>query len=272
MKKKEFIEKNTGKDKTLGRPIELNKVKLENIKGKDYAEILFFSDLHYGHPQCHLEKAKAMLDYALEKGIYIFCGGDMMEAGLNNSIGDSVYMQTLNPQEQMEAIIDLLQPLADKGLIIGYLSGNHEARITNATSIDISKVICRQLGITYLGYAGWTVVSVGNIRYSLYCTHGSGGSRFKHTKLKKVVDMAAWIDSDILAMSHLHSVVTEVIIKQTYNRTLNRIEEKKQYVCITGSYIKWNKTYAEAFGYPPTKLGSPKAKLMANKKGVHFSL
>ena len=272
MKKKEFIEANLGKDKILGRPIELNKVKLLNREDKDYAEILFFGDLHFGHPQSQIEKAREMLDYALEKKIYIFCMGDMIEAGLSTSIGDSVYMQSLNPQKQMEAVIDLLQPLANAGLILGYLSGNHEQRITNATGIDISKLVCRVLNVTYLGSAGWTVASVGNIRYSLYCTHGSGGSRFKHTKLKKVMDMAAWIESDILAMGHVHSVASEVIIKQTYNRTKNKVEEKKQYVCLTGSFIAWNKTYAETMGYPPTKLGSPKAKLMSIRKGVHFSL
>ena len=271
MEKKEFIEKNAGKDKIIGRPIELNKVKLIPKPGKDYAELLFFSDLHYGHPECQLDKAKAMLNYALKNRIYVFCGGDMIEAGLNSSVGDSVYMQTLNPQRQMEAVIDLLEPLAKAGLIIGYLTGNHCVRILNATSIDISKIICRHLGITYLGYAGWTIASVSGIRYSIYYTHGAGGSRFQHTKLKKVVDMANWISADILAMAHLHSIVTEVIIKQTYDRSLNKIVEKKQYVCITGSYIAWNKTYAEAFGYPPTKLGSPKAKLMATKKRVYFS-
>ncbi len=41
---KEFIETNKGKDKLRGRPIQLNKVKLIPIKGKDYAEVLFFSD------------------------------------------------------------------------------------------------------------------------------------------------------------------------------------------------------------------------------------
>ena len=30
-------------------------------------------------------------------------------------------------------------------------------------------------------------------------------------------------------------------------------------------------SYAEAMGFPPTKLGSPKAKLLTGKKGVHFS-
>lgn len=271
MDDKNFIEQNKGRDRIIGRPISLNKVKLIPKVDKNYAEILFFGDLHLGHPQCQIKKAKAMLKYALKHKIYVFCMGDMIEAGLTSSVGDSVYMQTLNPQDQMEAAIDLLEPLAQAGLIIGYLDGNHEARITKTTSINISKVIARQLGIAYIGYAGWTVVSVEGIRYSLYCTHGSGGSRFKHTKLKTVMDRAAFIDSDIIAQGHVHSVASEVIIKQTYNRTLNKIQELKQYVCLTGSYLAWNKSYAEAMGFPPTKLGSPKAKLLSDEKGVHFS-
>lgn len=271
-KKKAFIEANKGKDKLLGRPIKLNKVKLLPMSGKNYAEILFFGDLHLGHPQSQVEKAKAMLDYALEKKIYVFCMGDMIECGLTGSVGDSVYQQELNPQRQMEEVIDLLQPLADAGLIIGYLTGNHEVRITNNTSIDISKVICRQLGVTYLGYAGWTVASVDGIRYSIYTTHGSGGSRFVYTKLAKVIQLASYISSDIISMAHVHSIASQVILKQSYNRTLNKIEEIKQYVCLTGSYISWSGTYAESMGFPPTKLGSPKAKLFSDKKGVHFSL
>jgi len=268
---KEFVEINKGKDKIRGRPIKLNKVKLKTKKDKDYAEVLFFSDLHWGHPQCNIEKAKAMLDYALEKKIYVFFLGDMMECGLTGSIGDSVYQQNLNPQEQLEAIIDLLQPLADAGLIIGYLMGNHEQRITNSTSIDISKVVARQLGVPYLGYAGWSILSVNGIRYSLYTTHGSGGSKFLYTKLSKVINLGNWISADILAFAHVHSIASEVLIRQSYNRTTNKIEEGKQYVCLTGSYINWNDTYAEAKGFPPTKLGSPKAKLFADRKKVHFS-
>lgn len=269
--KKEFMEANEGKDKTIGRPIQLNKQKLNCTKDKNYAEILFFGDLHLGHPQCEMKKAKDMLDYALKNKIYIFIMGDMLEAGLSTSIGDSVYMQKLNPQEQMDEVIDLLRPLADEGLIIGYLAGNHEARIVKMTSIDVSKIICREIGVPYLGYAGWTILSVEGLRYSLYATHGSGGSRFIYTKLSKVINLGSWLDSDILAMGHTHGIASEVLIKQTYNRTKNCIVEKKQYVCLTGSYVGWNKSYAEASGYPPNKLGSPKAKLMADKKGVHFS-
>jgi|TARA_Y100000296_G_C5170166_1_gene256859 hypothetical protein len=74
--KKEFIEKNRGKDKIRGRPIRLNRQSLKVKNGKNYSELLFWGDCHYGYPTSDLETAKAMLDYALEKEIYVLLMGD----------------------------------------------------------------------------------------------------------------------------------------------------------------------------------------------------
>lgn len=124
MKTKEFIANNLGKDKIVGRPIRLNTVRLEPKRGKDYAEILFWGDVHLGHKQCLEDKAKAMLDYALKNNMYVILMGDLIEAGLRDSIGDSVYYQSLNPQEQMERAIEMLEPIAKTGRIIGLHQGN----------------------------------------------------------------------------------------------------------------------------------------------------
>jgi len=270
--KDEFIEKNTGKDKLRGRAIRLNRQKLITKKGKNYAELLFWGDVHYGYPTCDIEKAIAMLDYALKKRIHVILMGDLLEAGLKDSIGDSVYRQKLNPQEQLENMVKILKPLAKAGLIIGMHEGNHENRITKATGIDITKIMAKLLGVHYLGYSCWSLFSVEGIRYSLYSTHGTSGSKFKHTKLKAIMDIAAWLNSDILAMGHVHSVASEIIIKQRFDAMRNRIVEDKQYVCLTGSYMAWDRSYAQAANMPITKLGSPKAKLFSDKRSVHFSL
>lgn len=86
------------------------------------------------------------------------------------------------------------------------------------------------------------------------------------------MDIAAWLNSDILAMGHVHSVASEIIIKQRFDAMRNRIVEDKQYVCLTGSYMAWDRSYAQAANMPITKLGSPKAKLFSDKRSVHFSL
>ena len=123
-KNKEFAEKYEGQDKIVGRPIRLNRQELKVKTGKDYAELLFISDIHYGYPTANIEKAKAMMDYALENRIYVLLGGDLLEAGLTSSIGDSVYQQKLNPQNQMEEMVEILSPLAKAKLIIGIHRGN----------------------------------------------------------------------------------------------------------------------------------------------------
>jgi len=69
-------------------------------KGEDHAELLFFGDVHIGYPTSNLMKAKAMLDYALKNRVYVILMGDLIEAGIKDSIGDSNYRQRLNPQNK----------------------------------------------------------------------------------------------------------------------------------------------------------------------------
>ena len=267
--KKEFIEKNDGCDKLIGRPVRINQRKLKPKKNTNYAEIIFWGDIHIGYPTSNIARASRTLEYALDNKAYIVVMGDVVESGLTQSPGGAVYRQTLNPQAQMEQAVEMLAPAAKEKLIIGLHCGNHEQRITNVTGIDISKIMAKMLGIRYLGYACWSILSLGGIRYSLYSQHGSSGSRFKHTKLKAIMDQAAWINSDILAMGHVHSLATEPIIKHGYDRTLNKVVQEKQVVILTGAYLEWDDSYAQMKAYPITKIGSPKAKLVVSEKDVH---
>ena len=266
------IKKYLGEDGIVGRQIRLNQVKLKVAPGSDYAEVLFFGDLHYGHPQCNLIKAKGYLDHALANNIYVICMGDLLECGLTTSIGDSVYQQDLNPQEQMEEVVDLLRPLAEKGLILGIHAGNHENRITKATSIDVTKILAKMLGVKYLGYACWNMFWVGGQKYSMYSTHGSGGSRYKHTKLKTAMDLAQWIDADVIAMGHLHALGTETMIKQGVDFRNRQVKDSECQIVLTGSFMDWDKSYAQMMNMPITKLGAPQMKLWASHSTVEVTI
>ncbi len=197
MKKLEGL---NGKDEIKGKPIQLNRVRLEPFKGKDYVEILFFGDLHFGHPTCDIERAKSNLDYCLAHRTYVLLMGDLIEAGIKSSVGDSLYMQELNPQKQYEYVEELLRPLSYAQLIIGCHMGNHEARILKETSINLTKILCKSLRIPYLGSACWSLVYVGSQSYTIYSLHGSSGSRFVYTKLKALVDISHNFNADIIAM------------------------------------------------------------------------
>ena len=259
-------------DSIVGRPGRLHQSTLQLKRGKVYAQVMVFSDLHWGHPQCDEEKARDYLNWALKNGVYVLCLGDMIEAGLTTSIGDSVYQQRLNPQAQMEAVVELLSPLAKAGLIIGYYEGNHENRIKKVTSIDVGKLTANLLGVKYCGYASWHLLRVGSQKYTMYATHGFGGSKFRHTKMKTAMDLAHWISADAILFGHLHSLASEVLIQQSVDKRNRTIVNKECHVVMTGSYLQWAKSYAEQHGYPINKLGSPTMKLMANHHSISVSL
>jgi hypothetical protein len=170
----------------------------------------------------------------------------------------------------METIIQLLTPLANTGLILGIHDGNHENRILQRTSINITKLIAKFLNISYIGYAGWNLFRVGNQSYTVYSMHGASGARFKHTKLKAVADCAAWLEGDVIAMGHVHSVSAEPLIKQCVSLKDRTVQEKKCYVVLTGSYVGWDDSYAQNKNFPPTKIGSPKGKFRSDVHDVHL--
>jgi len=269
-KEAEMLEQYLGKDRQGGKTIRLNRVHLDP-NGKGYAELLFLGDIHYGHPGCDVERAQRQVDYCLKKHIYVLGMGDYIEAGLRNSVGDSVYMQTLNPQRQMDFIVEMFQPLADAGLLIGMIIGNHEGRILKDTSVNIASLMARMLKVPYLGYACWNLVYVGNQSYTIYSLHGSSGSRYVYTKLKALVDIAHNFDADILAMGHVHELADEAILVQQVDLRRKMVVERKKFLILTGSYLQYDDSYAQEKGYPMGKLGSPKVKLFSEKKDIHIS-
>lgn len=250
--------------------IRLNRQKLELRKGKEYAEVAFIGDLHLGHPQSWVTRAKEMLDFCLKTGIYVFFMGDLMESGLTSSIGDSVYQQKLNPQEQMEAVIDLIAPVCGAKLCLGYLAGNHEYRIKKQTGIDVAKIIANTVRVPYLQYACWNLWYAGKQSYSIYTFHGKSGSRFIHTKIKAAMDIAHYFMGDLVVMAHVHDLGTEAQERQTVDKVKKAVVVKKQYVVLSGHYLGYDRSYAQESGYPPSKIGSPKIMFYSTRHDLHI--
>lgn len=248
----------------------LNRQRLEIKKGKNYAEIVFIGDVHYGSKQCNVEKFEKILQYCLENNLYVFCMGDMIEASSRHSVGAGVYEQ-MTPQKQIEDISEYLKPLADRSKIIGYLTGNHESRMTKELGIDISKLICKELKIPYLGYAGWSLFYVGGQSYSLYSTHGSSSATLKHTKLKAVLDVSKSFEADLVAMGHIHDIIIDSAEYQKVNKKRKTVDIRKSYVIVTGHYYNYG-GYVQEKGYSLSKLGSPKVKLFSDKFDIHVSV
>jgi len=252
--------------------IRLNRRRLEVRPGKPYAELLALGDIHEGHPNCDIERVLRQVEYCVEKGVHVIGMGDYIEAGLRGSVGDSVYMQNLNPQRQKDFIREhVLGPLAAADLLVGIHIGNHEGRILKNTSINIVKDLAREFEVPYLGYACWNLFYVGKQSYTVYSIHGTSGARFEHTKLKAALDIARNFGADLSLMGHVHTMIDDSTLFQDVDRRRKAVVERKAIVVITGHYLRYDNSYAQEKGFSIGKMGSPKIELWKTKKDIHIS-
>jgi len=258
----------TVSDKLRGRPIRLNKCVLKPQK-PDYAEMMFVGDLHYGSPQCDYKRFLANLDYCLKHGIYILLMGDLLETATRYSVGAGVYEQTHPAQTQYEQIIDWLQPLADKNLILGALTGNHEERVYKESGVNLTKALCRELNIKYLGDACWNTFRVGKQIYTIYSLHGRSGARFDGTALLAVERISTSFFCDLVAQGHAHKCINSIVVMQ--RAVSGKVVEHKKHLLITGAYLSYDGSYGQKTGLSISKLGSPKVKFYTKKHDIVIS-
>ena len=258
-----------GQDKIVGRPIRLNKHTLKVKENKDYTEMVFLGDLHFGSPQFAEKKFLDMLDYCKQKEVYILLMGDLLECATRDSIGAGVYEQINTPQEQYEWMVEKLNPV--KHLILGTHLGNHEDRIYQKSGYNVMKAFAKELGVPYLGDACWTELRVGSQRYTLYTLHGRTGAQRSGTVLTALENISASFDADIVAIGHAHRCVDSYELVQYVDTKSKSIKEKKKVLIVTGHYLEYEKGYWQTKGGKISKLGSPKVKLFSNKKDIHVS-
>jgi hypothetical protein len=210
-----------------------------------------------------------MLEHCYKNNVSILLMGDLLETATRNSVGAGVYEQKEIPQTQHEQMVAWLEPLARKHLLLGALQGNHEERIYKDCGVNITKAMCRELGIRYLGDACWNQFRVGNQTYTVYSLHGRTGSRFDGTALLAVERISTSFFADLVAMGHVHKCINSIVVMQ---KVVNGREvEHKKHLLITVAYLKYDGGYGQTLGLPISKLGSPKVKFYSNRHDILIS-
>jgi hypothetical protein len=256
-------------DKIVGRPIRLNRCTLLEGANRNYAEVMFVGDVHYGSPQCDTKRFIANLNYCLENRIYVFLMGDMVEVATRFSVGEGVYEQEVIADKQFTYLFNALKPLADKGLIIGSHRGNHEARIFQAVGYCPSKALARELKVPFLRDACWSVFRVGGQTYTIYSLHGRSGARFDGTALLALERISTSFFADVVACGHSHKCINSIVMMQRVQHGL--VKEHKKHLVICGAYLTYDGGYGQTFGLPISKLGSPKIKFFSDRHDLSIT-
>jgi len=213
---------------------------------------------HLGAKQSDIGFIKSMIkrveDDPLAVWVYMGDGG---ECATKNSKGD-VYSQLLNPTEQQNALVELLEPIKGRGLF--GVKGNHGNRVYKETGLDFDETLCAKLGIPYLGIAAYwhLVLKAGSEHpaiFSIYTHHGSDSGVSIASKVSKgqLPDRTFIADAILTAHSHIALDLPPryyATLADT-RRTRDPIKWNATYEYITGSAYDSRTGYAEDKLYPP---------------------
>ena len=177
-------------------------------------DIMPVADYHWADPNSDHEKI--MEDIARirdHENCFCVLNGDELDCAISSSIGDT-YGASLSPMEELKVCTELFAPIADKILCV--VPGNHEARHYRTNGIDLTQLMCRQLGIEdrYSPTTALLFIRFGRIEghsnhhrkaaYTMYVSHGNGGGRKEGGKIQRLVDLSNIVDADIYLCGHTH--------------------------------------------------------------------
>lgn len=235
------------------------KVRLDDIYNE--VEIVLLSDLHVGSEACDMDLIKRVIDYIAEKdNRRCLLLGDAIENGTKNSIGSGVYEQLMNPQDQIDLVVELLKPIAHK-LDIS-ISGNHEERSRVQSGLDAMKIISDQLGIEYAGYRAVVDYTINKNSYKFAIHHGKGGGGTLATIERRIKEMASVVeDCQVYAIGHFHRgfiAEKEVVRVDSYNSKTRK--EKVLHICNpstmnTASYAEMMNLDSQLMGQTVVTIG-----------------
>ena len=229
-------------------------------------EIHPMADLHIGDNMCDFKAVQERIEYIrTTQNAFCILDGDLMDAAIASSIGDT-YSASLQPMEQLKMCVKIFEPIKDK--IIAVLPGNHENRVQKSVGIDMTEVMCSQLGIpeTYSPTTALLFIRFGTQGakfhnrpqlYTAYVTHGSGGGRREGGKVNRLADLASIVDADIYIHSHTHlPVVFREGFFRTYPSTSSLAQVDKLFVNTAAFSLNYG-GYGDKAGFKPASKKSP---------------
>jgi predicted phosphodiesterase len=202
-------------------------------------KLIPIGDVHYGHRACNVQLFEKTIKRISRTGAKTILMGDLLESSTRRSIGSRIYDQEKLVGEQIEYMVKVLKPLADRNKIIGIIEGNHEQGIYRETGLSVTKIIARELGIPYFKYTA----KFKFCGKKFVAVHGSGGSTKITTKLKKLLDLNQIYDADVYLMGHYHDII-------------HYHDFKGRNYYLTGSFLDYSGTYADMKNLLPGTTGT----------------
>ena len=245
-------------------------------------DIIPVADYHWADPNSDHDKIMSDIAYIRDhENVFFILNGDLMDCAIASSVGDT-YSATLSPMEELRACIDLFKPIAHKCLCV--VPGNHERRHYKTNGIDMTELMCRQLGIEdrYSPTTALLFIRFGEmdgrqnshhrkVSYTCYVSHGNGGGKKEGGKIQRLVDLSTIVDADIYVCGHTH---LPAILKDGFaraNMANSSITYGTRLYVNTSAKLKYG-GYGEVFGFKPACMDTPIITLSGTHKEMRATV
>ena len=246
----------------------------------DTIEIHPMSDLHLGDTMSDYKGIMERIEYIKNTpNAYCILDGDLMDTAIATSVGDT-YGANIQPMEQLKLCVKIFEPIKDK--ILAVLPGNHENRVYRSDGIDITQIMCSQLGLQgrYSSTTALLFVRFGEqngkrhnrrMLYTIYVTHGAGGGRKEGGKVNRLADLANIVDADIYVMGHTHlpAVLKEGFFRVSMGNSSVAMVDKL--FVNTAASLDYG-GYGDTAGFKPASKRSPVIFLNGHKRDMYAQL
>lgn len=243
----------------------------EPPNGYDHWVIYTLSDIHYGSNTCNVKVLTRFVE-EVEKtpNALAVLKGDLIENGLKDSPGSSIYEQVIPPQEQKEKLIKILAPIAHK--ILYSVRGNHGYRSVKGVFLDPELDISTALNVEYFkGYVCVDILCESNdklLKWEIFSYHGSGSSKTPEGRIKLIKDKAQWHSANIYTIGHVHDLQSYYDYEVIRDPETLSLKMKKRYYVVCGTTLEYFGSYAEEAALQPNKVGFAKIRLFCKGDNI----
>lgn len=260
-------------------------IEVEDKRNSCY--VLPLGDIHAGSQQADLEKFEGYLDWAKSERAHIIIMGDVFDTVVIGGVS-SPFGASMTLREAKRYIRDRLTPV--KHLIDTAILGNHEMRLVRYADCDLIEDLCYDLGVPYGKFSAVVRYRVGHkqrqqedgqpydstrINYTLYCHHTTGGGATPGGRLNRVAKLSEIFEgADALIGAHNHMEAGVPIDRwrlHTDSSGKAYLKNDKVFLVDSGSFLRWQDSYAEEKALPPTHMGVPRIRLNGLRKDIHVS-
>jgi hypothetical protein len=256
-------------------PNEIKTICVDYPNDWPYVNLYALADLHDGDERAYVQYSFAMVDI-IKNDPYGLCAlnGDLFNIATRISVSD-IYSETMPPSKQLDAGAKLFKPIAHK--IIGVDDGNHESRIYKAVGMDITRLLCRELGIEDRYNPSGLLMFLrfgtnkernshyGKQWYSIYMTHGRGGGSTSGGKINRLVKLQSIVDADAYIHSHTHESIIRDGSGFRVSPITGSIKRVQKVFINTGSPMLYG-GYAQDMCMQPGSMSTPVLTCYAERK------